>query len=90
MKINRIWTSMITTLLFSLKKSITAISFYWRNDTPTFLSPDRVHSQISSPLRLSVLCLVRSDFFVILHSESVPRVGTKANTNSYAEERIEN
>ena len=29
---------MIATLSFSLKMSITAISFYWRNDTPSFVT----------------------------------------------------
>ena len=36
MKINRIRASMIAT--FSLKMSITAILFYWRNDTPSFVT----------------------------------------------------
>ena len=30
--------SMIAMLSFSLKMSITAISFYWRNDTPSFVT----------------------------------------------------
>ena len=38
MKINRIRASMIATLSFSLKMSITAISYYWRNDTPSFVT----------------------------------------------------
>ena len=29
---------MIATLSFSLKMSITAISFYWSNDTPSFVT----------------------------------------------------
>ena len=29
---------MIATLLFSVKMSITAISFHWRNDTPSFVT----------------------------------------------------
>ena len=38
MKINRIRASMIATLSFFIEMSITAISFYWRNDTPSFLT----------------------------------------------------
>ena len=67
--------------------SITAISFYWRNDTPSFVTwrsrlataPDTptcivihggqftggVHSQISSSLRLSVICLFLPHLLVI-------------------------
>ena len=65
MKINRIRASMIATLSFLLKIAITAISFCWRNDILTLLSPDRVHPQISLALSLLVLCLVRPDLFVI-------------------------
>ena len=35
---NRIRATMIATLFFSLKIPITAISFYWRNDTPSFVT----------------------------------------------------
>ena len=35
-QINRIKPSVIATLPFLLKTSITAISLNWRNDTPTF------------------------------------------------------
>ena len=38
MKINRIRATIIATLSFSLKMSINAISFYWRNDTPRFVT----------------------------------------------------
>ena len=41
MKINRIRASMIATLSFSLKMSITAISFYLRNDTASFVTWQR-------------------------------------------------
>ena len=37
MKINRIRSSMTVTLFF-IEMSITAISFYWRNDTPSFVT----------------------------------------------------
>ena len=37
MKINIIRASRIETL-FSLKMSITAISYYWRNNTPSFVT----------------------------------------------------
>ena len=47
-KINRIRTSMIATL-FLLKISITAISFYWRNDTTTFCNlTEFIRKSISS------------------------------------------
>ena len=38
MKINRIGVSMIATLSVFIEMSITAISFYWRNDTPSFVT----------------------------------------------------
>ena len=38
MKMNRIKALMIAALSFSLKISITAISFYWPDDTPSFVT----------------------------------------------------
>ena len=68
--------------LFLFKISVTALSLYWRNDTPP-LSPDRVHPHISSFLRLLVLCLVRLVLFVIYYSlfifffkERIPFIGS--------------
>ena len=88
MKINRIRASMIVTLSFFIEMSITAMSFYWRNDTTSFVTwrsrlattPDTptcivIHGgqftgrdhrpQISSSLRLLVLCHVRPHMFVV-------------------------
>ena len=65
---NRIRASMIATLSFLLKIYIIPVPFYWRNDTPTFLSPDGFHPQISLSLRLLVLCLVFLNLFVIHYS----------------------
>ena len=64
MKINSNRASMIETLFFfffSLKISVTAISFYLRNDTPTFC-----HLTEFIPKSVqSVLCLVHPDLFFI-------------------------
>ena len=53
-----------------LKISITAISFYWCNGTPTFNCHlmEFIHKSVffSSP-RLLVLCLVRTDLFIIYY-----------------------
>ena len=38
MKINRIRASMIATLSFFIENVITAILFYWGNDTPSFVT----------------------------------------------------
>ena len=54
------------TFSFLLKSFITAFSFHWRNDTTTFVTR-RVHPQISSSLRLLVLCHARPDLFVIYY-----------------------
>ena len=51
--------------LFSLKISITAIWFYWHNDTPTFCHLAEIIPQISSFLRLLVICLVPPDLFIM-------------------------
>ena len=66
MKINRIRASMITTLSVFIENIYNCYIVLWRNDTPP-LSPNVVHPQISSSLRLLVLCLVRPDLFVIYY-----------------------
>ena len=38
MKINRIRTSMIATLSFFIENVYNRYSFYWRNDTPSFVT----------------------------------------------------
>ena len=55
-KMNKIKASMILILyfFFSLKKCITALSFLLAQWYTNLLSPDRVHPQISSSLRLLV------------------------------------
>ena len=59
MKINRIKASMTATLSFSLKMSITTISFYWRNDTPSFVTwRSRLATAPDTPT-----CMV----FIIIH-----------------------
>ena len=63
MKINRIRASMIATLSFFIE------NIYNRYNVGAMinqhLSPDGIYPQISSSLKLLVLCLVRRDYFVI-------------------------
>ena len=67
MKIHRIRASMIATLPFLLKISITAILFHWLNDKTCLLSPDGVHPEISLSLRLLVICLLPPDLMIIYY-----------------------
>ena len=68
MKINRIRASMITTLSFFVENIYNCYIALLEQKYTNLLSPVGVHLQISSFLRLLVLCLVRPDLFVIHNS----------------------
>ena len=79
MKVNRTRASMIATLS-SLKISITALSFCWRNDTPIFChllssSPNQFVPEIISLLPFSS-GLVRYTLLFIFFKEVISLIGS--------------
>ena len=78
---NRIRTLMIATLSFLLKISIPAISFYWRNDTPTFVtwqssSPNQFDPEIFSPLSCSSRLVHNKWLFDYFFKELISFIGS--------------
>ena len=67
MKINRNRASMIETLSFFIENIYDRYIVLLAQLCTNLLPPDGVHLQMSSFLRLLVLCLVRSDLFVIYY-----------------------
>ena len=77
-KKKRINVSMIATLsCFSLKISITVLSFYWRNDTPTFCSsPNQFVPEIVSPYLSSSRLVRHTLLFVYFFKELISFIGS--------------
>ena len=72
---------MIATLSFLLKISVTAISFYWRNDTLTFVtwwssSPNQFNPEIFSPLPCSSRFVCNKLLFVYFFKELISFIGS--------------
>ena len=73
---------MIATLSFLLKISITAISFYWRNDTPTFChltectSPNQFVPEIVSPFLCSSGLVRHTLLYVYFFKQLISFIGS--------------